>query len=73
MISGEWPGSGGRGVRHCLLSGKEVHMPPNIVRRNQQTEANLVSTVLTSGKFFSRDTRYFVIVMMAVVANLVDP
>ena len=43
------------------------------MRRDQQAEPNLLSALMTSREVLSRNASHFVIVMMAAMADLVDP
>ena len=43
------------------------------MRCDQQTKSNLLPTLMTTGEFFPGDTSHFVIVVMAAMANLVNP
>jgi hypothetical protein len=47
-------------------------VPPDCMRRDKQAESNLLSALMTAREFLSRDTSYFVIVVMAAVTDLVD-
>jgi hypothetical protein len=51
----------------------KMRVPPDGVRCNQQGESNLLSTLVTTREFLSRDARHFMIVMMAAMADLVNP
>lgn len=59
-------------VDHRLLSRKEMGVAPDVMRGDQQGESNLFSTLMALGEFLSGDASDFVIVMMAVMADLVD-
>ena len=60
-------------MRRRLFCRKEMHMATNVMRSNQQGESNLVPAFMTPWELLSRDARDFVIMVMAAVADLINP
>jgi len=50
-----------------------MSVPPNGMGCDQQAEANELAALMALRELFSRDARHFMIVMMAAVADLVNP
>ncbi len=50
-----------------------MSVPPDRVCGDKQTKSHQLSTLVTLGKSLSREAGYFMIVMMAAVADLINP
>ncbi len=50
----------------------KMAVAPDGMGCNQQAESNLLSALMTPGEFLSRDASYFMIMVMAAVADLVN-
>jgi hypothetical protein len=60
-------------VHRGVLTRKEMSVALDSMSRNQQGKSHLLPALTTAREIFSRDASHFVIVMMAPMADLVDP
>ncbi len=51
----------------------KMAMAPDSMRCNQQGKSNLFATLMATREVLSRNASHFVIVMMAAMADLVNP